>query len=137
MPKIAVLESLTEPGQLWELKRFPFRLGRASDNDLVVTSTKILGEKPRDKPIKGYISGYHAEIRQVGQGYSIVDLKSTNGTYVNGRRINQETSLKTEDRISLGDAYKLVFRAQDSETPPGPITEPLTVSRTVPLKPKE
>jgi pSer/pThr/pTyr-binding forkhead associated (FHA) protein len=49
------------------------------------------------------ISGLHAELVQVGGRLFIRDLNSTNGTYVNGRRINhQDTPLRDGDRIRLG-----------------------------------
>lgn len=131
MPKI-ILESLTEPGRTWELNQFPYRIGRGRDNNLVITSTKL----PDNRPAKTYISGHHAEIRQVGQGYSVTDLKSTNGTYVNELRVKEEAPLKPGDRLSLGSTYQFVLRIQDSETPSGPLTAPLTISQTVPIPPK-
>ncbi len=47
------------------------------------------------------VSRRHAEIRRIGEGYSLVDLGSTNGTEVNGQRI-QETALMNGDVIELG-----------------------------------
>ena len=49
------------------------------------------------------ISGYHAEL-QVERGQLwIIDRKSTNGTYVNGRRITEPTPLREEDLIQFAD----------------------------------
>lgn len=47
------------------------------------------------------VSRRHAEIRQIGEAYSLVDLGSTNGTEVNGQRIT-ETSLMNGDVIGIG-----------------------------------
>src|SRR5450755_2970556 len=49
-------------------------------------------------------SARHAEIRPEGQGYSIVDLGSTNGTYVNEQKLAPHTSrtLYADDRIRIG-----------------------------------
>jgi hypothetical protein len=47
------------------------------------------------------VSRRHAEVRRIGDGYSVVDLGSTNGTEVNGQRI-QETALMNGDVISVG-----------------------------------
>ena len=48
------------------------------------------------------VSRNHAEIVQSGSGnYEIVDLKSTNGTFLNGARVKREI-LKTGDIISIG-----------------------------------
>jgi Protein of unknown function (DUF3662)/FHA domain len=47
------------------------------------------------------VSRRHAEIRRLGDGYSLVDLGSTNGTEVNGQRVG-ETSLMNGDVIGVG-----------------------------------
>ena len=49
----------------------------------------------------------HAELRRIADGYSLVDLGSTNGTEVNGQRI-QETALMNGDVISVGTT-KITF----------------------------
>jgi pSer/pThr/pTyr-binding forkhead associated (FHA) protein len=45
----------------------------------------------------------HAEITGGSQGFKVFDLGSTNGTYVNGERI-QEYSLQPGDRIEIGSS---------------------------------
>jgi len=49
-------------------------------------------------------SGHHAEIRPEGQGYSIIDLGSTNGTFVNEQRLTPHSSrmLVSGDRVRIG-----------------------------------
>jgi ABC-type multidrug transport system ATPase subunit/pSer/pThr/pTyr-binding forkhead associated (FHA) protein len=60
------------------------------------------------------VSSRHAEVRKVdGGGYEIVDLGSTNGTFVNGHRISQQR-LQPRDRISLG-AVQFVFDGAQME----------------------
>jgi S1-C subfamily serine protease len=49
------------------------------------------------------VSTRHAEIRAVGDGYVLVDIGSTNGTYVNGVRIAREQLLASGDEISFGE----------------------------------
>ena len=51
------------------------------------------------------ISRQHAEMRQGGGGYVVVDLNSTNGTLVNGIRINGEQRLSDGDIISFGSTH--------------------------------
>ena len=56
----------------------------------------------------GNVSRRHAEIRQEGSSFWIVDLDSTNGVSVNGRTLKR-AKLDDEDRITLGST-ELVFR---------------------------
>ncbi|HKT09040.1 MAG TPA: trypsin-like peptidase domain-containing protein [Gemmatimonadaceae bacterium] len=49
------------------------------------------------------VSTRHAEIRAAGDGYVLVDIGSTNGTYVNGVRIAREQRLESGDEISFGE----------------------------------
>lgn len=51
------------------------------------------------------ISRRHAEIRQKNGAFYLVDLNSTNGTFLNGQKLspNQEMILKSGDRIKLSD----------------------------------
>jgi len=51
------------------------------------------------------ISRQHAEMRQGGGGYVVVDLNSTNGTLVNGVRISGEQRLNDGDIISFGSTH--------------------------------
>ncbi len=49
------------------------------------------------------VSRRHAELRQVGSGWQLVDLGSWNGTFVNGRRVSQAT-VGPEDIVGIGHA---------------------------------
>jgi hypothetical protein len=53
------------------------------------------------------ISRKHAEIRQEGSTFWVVDLGSTNGTLVNGKRVDRQR-LRDGDRITLGST-EIVF----------------------------
>jgi hypothetical protein len=74
-----------------ELKTLPverrIRIGRQSDNDLVVTDPGV--------------SRHHAEVINTNGTCTLHDLGSTNGTYVNGTVVS-EHALREGDRISLG-----------------------------------
>lgn len=48
------------------------------------------------------VSRQHSSVTRLAEGYLLKDLGSSNGTYVNGHRI-QEALLKDGDRISIGD----------------------------------
>jgi predicted component of type VI protein secretion system len=48
------------------------------------------------------VSRRHAAIREAGDGVSIEDLGSTNGTYVNGERIDAPRPLRDGDEVKIG-----------------------------------
>lgn len=47
-------------------------------------------------------SRQHARVKLEGQGWVLEDLKSRNGTYLNGKRVQREP-IKAGDRIGIGD----------------------------------
>jgi len=84
------------------LIRDTYTLGRHRNNDIMISDPKV--------------SSFHARIDRSQDGFSIVDLKSRNGSYVNGRRI-ETARLKTGDEIRLGTArlhYKIDFTSSPS-----------------------
>jgi len=63
-------------------------LGRDAKNDIVIDN--------------GFISGFHAEFLKQSDGtYEMVDLKSSNGTFLNGKRV-ERTRLRGGDRVQFG-----------------------------------
>ena len=75
-----------------------------------VTSAGIVIGRSRECDLRvtdGNASRRHAEVMQENEGYVVVDLGSTNGTELNGRRITRET-LSDGDRITIG-ATDLIF----------------------------
>jgi pSer/pThr/pTyr-binding forkhead associated (FHA) protein/Mg-chelatase subunit ChlD len=57
---------------------------------------------------KNTISGLHATIEYQGGAFYLIDQASTNGTFLNGRRITGETRLKSGDEIAF-DRFKFRF----------------------------
>ena len=55
------------------------------------------------------VSRRHAEFRRTGDGYTVSDVGSLNGTYVNRDRID-EVSLQDGDEVQIGK-YRLVYFA--------------------------
>jgi len=49
------------------------------------------------------VSKHHAALELGAKGVRVVDLDSTNGTYVNGERIDAAYALKHGDQIQIGD----------------------------------
>jgi serine phosphatase RsbU (regulator of sigma subunit)/pSer/pThr/pTyr-binding forkhead associated (FHA) protein len=67
-------------------------------------------------PIKDrYLSRKHAEIVLVEGMWVLKDCGSANGTYLNGTRVDRDYTLKTGDRIRLGDT-ELLFESQEHNT---------------------
>ncbi len=52
---------------------------------------------------KGNVSKRHARLLYRDGRFIVTDLKSTNGTYVNGRKIAQATIVREGDKIYIGD----------------------------------
>jgi hypothetical protein len=85
--------TLTLGGRAHPITSPRFVVGRSRECDLTVTD--------------GNASRRHAEVVQEGDTYLVVDLGSTNGTELNGRRISRE-ELADGDRITVGGT-DLVF----------------------------
>ncbi|MCH8270141.1 MAG: FHA domain-containing protein [Planctomycetes bacterium] len=59
------------------------------------------------------VSRRHLQIRGEGDGrFVLLDMKSANGTWLNGRQIEVEIELADNDEISVGNS-KLVFTRRD------------------------
>ena len=85
--------TLTVAGRKHEVTKASVVLGRSREADVRVSDVNV--------------SRRHAELRQEGAGYWIVDLGSTNGVEVNGKRIDR-TRVRDGDRIVLGST-EVVF----------------------------
>jgi pSer/pThr/pTyr-binding forkhead associated (FHA) protein len=70
------------------------------------------------------VSRVHLQLIQDENGrISVVDLGSTNGTYVNGNRITSETRLNAGDTLRIGDTlipWQTYFPKEQTPVPPQP-----------------
>ncbi|MFL7807235.1 MAG: FHA domain-containing protein, partial [Anaerolineae bacterium] len=73
-------------------------IGRAVENDIVITSKRVSRE--------------HALVRRDGWRVMLEDMGSTNGTFLNDERVLSPTALHDEDRIKVGDVV-LTFHDPD------------------------
>lgn len=80
----------------------PASLGRASDNTIIVTDEEC--------------SRYHAKLFADTAGWRVQDLGSTNGTHVNGKRVERAALIRTGDRVSIGD-FVFVFATDLTKLP--------------------
>ncbi|MFO0899424.1 MAG: EAL domain-containing protein [Pirellulales bacterium] len=76
------------PAQKTLLSSLPFTIGRNDDCDLPIRSTRVSRE--------------HAKLIRTGDVYRVRDLDSTNGTFLNGQRI-EEATLSDGDVVVLAD----------------------------------
>jgi pSer/pThr/pTyr-binding forkhead associated (FHA) protein len=73
-------------------------------DSLQVKQPRIVIGRSRDCDVQladSNVSRRHAELRQEGASYWIVDLGSTNGIEVNGKRVKR-AKLRSGDTITLG-----------------------------------
>ena len=76
------------------LIRDSYTLGRHRNNDIVISDPKV--------------SSFHGRIDRVADGFHVVDLKSRNGCWVNGKRV-ENALLKTGDEVRVG-AARLIYK---------------------------
>ncbi len=92
MPPSLFVVSGRDQGAKFELEEGMMGLGRDSSNFVQVHDTEV--------------SRRHAEIRREGEAYTVVDLGSSNGTYVNGERVTRHV-LTSGDRLQVGSTLIL------------------------------
>ena len=76
---------------------------------LIITEQKLsIGRDTKStmQVVDVEVSRNHAEIRLLNTSFVLIDLQSTNGTYVNGQRV-QEHTLQNFDQIKIGSTILL------------------------------
>jgi pSer/pThr/pTyr-binding forkhead associated (FHA) protein len=91
IPQLVVITADRNVGTRYMLTE-ELRVGRAASSNILIDDT--------------YASQQHARIYSSNGGFYVEDLGSTNGTYVNGRKISYPLELRIGDRIKIG---KTVF----------------------------
>jgi pSer/pThr/pTyr-binding forkhead associated (FHA) protein len=85
--RVLFVRSETQQGQEFEVNDV-VAMGRSEEADMVL-------EDP-------YASEFHLRLVAQDGGLTLHDLGSTNGTYVNGRRVSAPTKLRQGDTIQVG-----------------------------------
>jgi len=82
---------------------FPFRMGRAPDNNLILRDSRI--------------SRNHAQIGRSNGHFVLEDLGSRHGIWVNGERVAKTRRLEGAERIEFGvpDGYQIHFTRSGEE----------------------
>jgi len=86
-------------------------IGRRKDNDIVIENLAV--------------SGHHAKIDSVGEGFVLVDLQSKNGSFVNEQLVSSHW-LKDGDLVSIGK-HLLAFSTADG----APAAAPAEIDKTM------
>ena len=95
------------------------RIGRGEESDVVPEHANLSA-----------VSKQHVEIRKLGDSYCLRDLDSTNGTYLNGQRVQKEV-LEHGAVFMLGpDGPQFQFRYSDRAGEPEPKPAPAAGPKT-------
>lgn len=110
MPKLVVLsEGL--PTRTYELNSEKTTIGRVDDNSFHLAEASV--------------SSHHCEILLQGGDVVVRDLNSTNGTFVNGNRVDGESVLKPGQILRLGQIdLRLENGASAPASSPPPVPAP-------------
>ena len=86
---VAILQPLKNHKPI-RIDRAVILVGRGEDCDVVITGSRKISRK-------------HCCVVQADECFLIRDLGSTNGVWVNGKRVDQESEIADGDRIAIGD----------------------------------
>jgi hypothetical protein len=95
------------PNLVFELDGDSYTIGREAGAEIVI-------EDPQ-------VSRRHATLTRQGSSYLLEDIGSTNGTYINGKRVTAPVLLSNGDMIGLADTIVLAVQA------PLPVSDDATV----------
>lgn len=104
--ELAVTLLVTEgpaSGQRLTVGAEPVTIGRTADNTLTFADAMT--------------SRRHARIERQADGLWVTDLGSTNGTFVNGKRVEQPRRLEEGDRVLVGGSLLVVSFAPPDDAP--------------------
>ncbi len=101
--------------KVYEISKPETTFGRKDTNDIQIDNAAV--------------SGSHGKVVKTGDHYEVLDLGSTNGTYVNGRPV-KSSRIKNKDQIRVA---RHILEVWSDEDPPEP--EPEKVVKPTAVKP--
>lgn len=102
----------------------------------LLSSSTVLGRELEDNDLAvldSSVSRRHAELRCVDDAWWVEDQGSTNGTFVEGKRIDTSTKLSDGDRVTIGEVG-FAFYERDVEALG--LSSSTEIARTVPSSPE-
>ena len=87
---VVVASAVLEPGEEYELSAAPLTIGRGGQNDVQIEADE-------------FASARHVRIEPRRDGVWVNDLGSTNGTFVNGVRVDRPRKLANGDVVRAGE----------------------------------
>lgn len=101
---ILLVQEGDSPKTQWPLAKSSIIIGREPESDVQVNDRQV--------------SRRHAEIIRTAQGYTLRDLGSKNGTFLNGEPVSHEPQLiRNGDSIGIALCAKLTFVEEDATAP--------------------
>lgn len=104
MPKLIVRRG-PEPGKTYPVSAEVVQIGRGTRNDIVIEDNEVSRE--------------HCRLVRAGEYYELLDLDSSNGTFVNGHRVRENWPLRSKCLIELGDSITIEYQLTDEVSTTG------------------
>jgi pSer/pThr/pTyr-binding forkhead associated (FHA) protein len=111
-----------EMGHVHKMDSLIVTVGRDLSNDIVVQDPEI--------------SRFHMRLRRGKHGYTVEDMGSTNGTYVNGVMVTQPRLLQSDDVVRLARQVRLQYAARLEGSVESVEEETMIVENARDLRPK-
>ena len=89
-----------QPNQIFELNKDIISIGRDVTNEITINDPEV--------------SRHHCRLTRGPSGYTLEDLGSTNGTFVNGQRLTGARPLSPNDLVGLGETVTIAYDAGSS-----------------------